>query len=273
MSWMKTFYDQLDRKLDIVVPPKRIISLVPSQTELLVDLGLIDSLVGVTKFCVHPESLREKKIVVGGTKQVHMDKIRKLAPEIILCNKEENTLEMVKELEEIAPVHVSDVKNIDDSIELIREYGEIFQAREKASAIAGRILDLRNDFKKFVEGKPVQTVVYFIWKNPWMVVGRDTFIDHLLKINNFKNIFSENKSRYPEVYLKQLENKKIDHILLSTEPFPFKDEDKKEFKNIGRNDCIHIVDGEFFSWYGSRLVAAFDYFKKLHQNKIHSSSS
>jgi len=273
MSKMKTFYDQLNRQLEIEVPPKRIVSLVPSQTELLVDMGLRDSIVGITKFCVHPEDLRQKKKVVGGTKQVHIDKIRKLAPEIILCNKEENTPGMVQELEEIAPVHVSDVKDIDDSIELIREYGEIFDAREKASEIAGNILDLRNDFRKFVVDRPVQRVAYFIWKNPWMVVGKDTFIDHLLRLNNFENIFSSEKSRYPEIYLDQIDHKSLDHILLSTEPFPFKEEDKGDFKNLERNDCIHIVDGEYFSWYGSRLIAAFDYFKKLHHELSYSSSS
>lgn len=270
---MKTFYDQLDRKLDIEVPPKRIISLVPSQTELLVDLGLADSIVGVTKFCVHPEDLRQKKVVVGGTKQVNIDKIRKLAPEIILCNKEENTLEMVEELEEIAPVHISEVKDVDDSIELIREYGEIFETRKKASEIAGKIIDLRDDFRKFVVDKSLQNVAYFIWKNPWMVVGKDTFIDHLLRLNNFENVFSAEKSRYPEISLDQIEDKNLDHILLSTEPFPFKEEDKDDFKNLVRKDCIHIVDGEYFSWYGSRLVAAFDYFKKLHHELSYSSSS
>lgn len=261
---MKTFFDQLNRSLEIEIPPKRIISLVPSQTELLVDLGLRDSVVGVTKFCVHPVDLRDSKKVVGGTKQVHIDKIRKLAPDIILCNKEENTLQMVEELGEIAPVHVSDVKNVDDSIELIREYGEIFKAREKASEIAGNILDLRDDFREFVKEEPVRNVAYFIWKKPWMVVSNDTFIDHLLRLNNFENVFSAEKSRYPEVTLEDLEKKKPDQIFLSTEPFPFKEEDKEAFEKLVRKDCIHIVDGEYFSWYGSRLVAAFTYFKKLH---------
>lgn len=261
---MKTFFDQMNRKLEVVNPPKRIISLVPSQSELLVDLGLRDAIVGVTKFCVHPKDLRDSKKVVGGTKQVHVDRIRKLAPDIILCNKEENTPQMVEELEEIAPVHVSDVKNIDDSIELIREYGELFGARENASEIAGKILDLRDEFRDFVKEQPVRNVVYFIWKNPWMVVGKDTFIDHLLRLNNFENLFSFEKSRYPEIDLEDLEKKKPDHILLSTEPFPFKEEDKEAFEKVVRKDCIHIVDGEYFSWYGSRLVAAFSYFKKLH---------
>lgn len=269
---MRVFYDQLDREIKISEPPKRIISLVPSQTELLVDLGLDDALTGITKFCVHPKDLRQRKNTVGGTKQVHVDKIRKLAPDIILCNKEENTPEMVAELENIAPVHVSDVKTIDDSLELIREYGEIFNVREKASVIAGQIMDLREDFLDFISKKPVQRIAYFIWKNPWMVVGKDTFIDHLLELNKFENVFRSERSRYPEIYLDKLNAENVDRVFLSTEPFPFKEEDKSLFKNAVRKDRIHIVDGEYFSWYGSRLIAAFDYFKKLHGTLSYSSS-
>lgn len=269
---MRVFYDQLDRKIELPGPPGRIISLVPSQSELLADLGLEDSIIGITRFCVHPENLRQNKKAVGGTKQVNIDKIRKMAPDIILCNKEENTPEMVKELENIAPVHVSNVRNIDDSLELIREYGEIFEVREKASELVGKILDLREDFQEFIKDKPLRKVAYFIWKDPWMVVGDDTFIDHILKLNNFENIFSTEKSRYPEVHLDKLSAYKVDKILLSTEPFPFKEKDKIWFKNSVRKDGIHIVDGEYFSWYGSRLISAFDYFKKLHGMLSYSSS-
>lgn len=270
---MRIFYDQLDRKIEIPAVPQRIISLVPSQTELLVDLGLEEQLVGITRFCVHPKNLRKHKRAVGGTKQVHVDKIKKMAPDVILCNKEENTPGMVAELENIAPVHVSDVQNIDDSLELIREYGEIFSVQNKASEIAGKIMDLRKDFLEFIKDKPKFKVAYFIWKRPWMVVGKNTFIDHLLELNNFENIFRSERSRYPETDLGRLNAKNVDKIFLSTEPFPFKEEDKEWFKNAVRKDCIHIVDGEYFSWYGSRLIAAFEYFKKLHGDLSYSSSS
>ena len=269
---MPVFYDQLDRKVELSGTPKRIISLVPSQTELLVDMGLEDSIIGITKFCVHPKNLRKAKKSVGGTKQVHIDKIRKMAPDIILCNKEENTPSMVSELEEVAPVHVSDIRSVDDSLELIREYGEIFAAREKASEIAGKILDLRSEFYEFVKDKPKLNIAYFIWKNPWMAVGKDTFIDHLLELNRFENVYRNEKSRYPEVEPDKLNAKNVDKIFLSTEPYPFKEEDKNLFRNAVRKDCIHIVDGEYFSWYGSRLIAAFDYFKKLHRDLSYSSS-
>ncbi|MHA6279771.1 ABC transporter substrate-binding protein [Salinimicrobium sp. CAU 1759] len=260
---MRTFYDQIDRKIELQGIPQRIVSLVPSQTELLVDLGLREQIIGVTKFCVHPEDLRKEKKVVGGTKQVHYERIAALNPDIILCNKEENTEEMVTELEKIAPVHVSDIKTIDDSLKLILQYGEIFEVGGKASEIVNKIDILRREFQKEMQAIPERRVAYFIWKNPWMVAGRDTFIDHLLKLNRFKNVFLEEDSRYPEIELEQLERKKVELVLLSTEPFPFKSKDKDSLKKEVRISSVHIVDGEFFSWYGSRLATAFAYFREL----------
>ena len=260
---MTTFYDQLNRKIELEEIPQRIVSLVPSQTELLVDLGLREQIVGVTKFCVHPKDLRQEKKVVGGTKQVHLDKISALKPDIILCNKEENTAEMVAELEKIAPVHVSDIKTIDDSLQLILEYGEIFGVTQKASEITKQIDFLREEFQQEMQEVPKRRVAYFIWKKPWMVAGKDTFIDHLLKLNHFQNVFSKASSRYPEIDLVQLEEENVELIFLSTEPFPFKLRDKEALKNEVGMECIHIVDGEYFSWYGSRLSAAFNYFKEL----------
>ena len=259
---MRTFYDQLNRKIELKEIPQRIVSLVPSQTELLVDLGLREQIVGVTKFCVHPEDLRKEKNVVGGTKQVHLDKIAALDPDIIHCNKEENTEEMVAVLERIAPVHVSDIKTIDDSLQLILQYGEIFRVADKASEIAKEIDTLRKKFQQEMRETRERRVAYFIWKNPWMVAGKDTFIDHLLELNRFKNAFLEEDSRYPEIELEQLEQKKVELVLLSTEPFPFKKGDKDLLKRKV-SMAVHIVDGEFFSWYGSRLSAAFAYFREL----------
>ncbi|UZH54599.1 ABC transporter substrate-binding protein [Salinimicrobium tongyeongense] len=260
---MKEFYDQLNRKIALKEVPKRIVSLVPSQTELLVDLGLREQIVGVTKFCVHPECLRKEKKVVGGTKQVHFERVAALEPDIILCNKEENTEEMVAELEKIAPVHVSDICTIDDSLDLIGQYAEIFQVACKASEIIEKIKSEKQCFQDDAKRFPERKVAYFIWKNPWMVAGKDTFIDHLLKLNRFKNAFLEEDSRYPEIALNELEKKEVEVLLLSTEPFPFKEKDIEALKKEVRVGCIQIVDGEYFSWYGSRLTAAFNYFRKV----------
>jgi len=253
--------DQLQRKIKLEKIPQRIISLVPSQTELLIDLGLERSLIGITKFCVHPVNLRKNKDIVGGTKNIRIEKIKALRPDIILCNKEENTKKMVSELEEIAPVHVSDIKSIKDSLELIQQYGVIFSIEEKTEFLIKRINVEMNYFKKFIQKYPKRKVAYFIWRKPWMVAGGGTFINELLQINNFENIF-EDIMRYPEVDLKKL--KEVDYVLLSSEPFPFQDRHKTDLLAYVPAEKIKFVDGEFFSWYGSRLEKAFQYFKKWH---------
>jgi len=255
------FIDQLHRIVTLTKTPSRIVSLVPSQTELLVDLGLRKNIVGVTKFCVHPEDLRAEKTIVGGTKQVNYNKIKSLKPDIIICNKEENTEEMVLQLESIAPVWVSDIATIPESIEMIKRLGEVFKITEKSSQIVSKIELEWEDFNEYVKDFPPKKVQYLIWKDPYMAVGKKTFIDALLGLNNFENIITDEKSRYPEVTLEEI--KTAEMVLLSTEPYPFKDGHILELQN--KIDAeVKLVDGEYFSWYGSRLVKAFGYFKTLH---------
>lgn len=253
--------DQLNRTLSFKKTPERIVSLVPSQTELLVDLGLQSKLVGVTKFCVHPESLRSETTVVGGTKTVHFDRISSLLPDIIVCNKEENTQEMVEELSRIAPVWVSDIYTVEDSLDMIRSMGELFSVSEKASEVIESIWTKVSDFSEFMKDKPFRKAAYLIWKEPYMAAGKNTFIDHLMSLNRFQNIFSEEPSRYPEIPLVRLREAEV--ILLSTEPYPFKEVIADRLSTELKREVL-LVDGEFFSWYGSRLVGAFDYFKTLH---------
>jgi ABC-type Fe3+-hydroxamate transport system substrate-binding protein len=259
--------DQLHRELKLNTIPKRIVSLVPSQTELLVDLGLEDSIVGITKFCVHPTHLRKEKRIVGGTKQVHYDRISALQPDIILCNKEENTKEMVEALEKIAPVHVSDIFTIDDTITLMTQYGKLFSVKDKALEITAQLLQLVSEFKDYIKEIPPIKVAYFIWRNPWMVSGNNTIIHHLLALNKFDNVFG-NLPRYPEVDIEMLVTSyKADVIFLSSEPYPFKEKHIIELKEKLPNTKIVLIDGEYFSWYGTRLLGAFKYFKGLH-NKL-----
>ncbi|MBZ9728800.1 helical backbone metal receptor [Salegentibacter sp. JZCK2] len=253
------FRDQLQRQIHLPQVPRRIVSLVPSQTELLVDLGLEENLVGITKFCVHPEYLRKTKIIVGGTKEVKLERIKTMNPDIILCNKEENTKEMVEELEEIAPVHVSDIVKLEDAFELMFQYGKIFQKEALVETMVNSVKKKIASLQEQVKDKPVKKVAYFIWKKPLMVAGKDTFIDELLKLNKFENVFKE--SRYPETTFEEIKAKNPDLLLLSSEPFPFKEKHKEYFSQL--NMEIRLVDGEYFSWYGSRLVEAIDYFQKL----------
>lgn len=252
--------DQLGRTIELKNTPKRIISLVPSQTELLVDLGLQDSIVGITHYCVHPAALKEIKKSVGGTKKVNLRKVRELEPDMILCNKEENTREMVEELEKIAPVHVSDVANLEDAYHLMLEYGKIFNCTPLASTMVNSIKKKSEKLKELVANSSDKRVAYFIWNKPLMVAGQGTFINEMLKLNKFQNVFAED--RYPQTDLEDLKNKNIDICLLSSEPFPFNEEHKEMFENVSGE--VKIVDGEYFSWYGSRLLEAMEYFKQFH---------
>ncbi|KAA5823375.1 ABC transporter substrate-binding protein [Algibacter amylolyticus] len=255
--------DQINRTIYFKDTPKRIISLVPSQTELLCDLGLEPFLVGVTKFCVHPHHIKTNVAVVGGTKQIQIEKIKALKPDIILCNKEENTKAIVEACQLICNVHVSDIFNVEDSVALIQQYGSIFNKKEEALSISNKIEREMESFNVFIQNKPVLKTVYFIWKNPWMVAANNTFIAYLLKINHFENVFAS-KIRYPEIdILDPASNENVDLVLLSSEPFPFKETHKKELQENYPNAKIVLVDGEMFSWYGSRLTKAFTYFKSL----------
>ncbi|WP_338733131.1 ABC transporter substrate-binding protein [Mangrovimonas cancribranchiae] len=259
--------DQLHRTLVFQDVPKRIVSLVPSLTELLCDLGLKKQLVGVTKFCVHPKTIREDTLIVGGTKQVHFDKIKALQPDIILCNKEENTQDIVEQCSQIAPVHVSDIYTVTDCLALIKMYGSIFDVKKEAAALVTSISNEQKSFQNFIVDKPVLKVGYFIWSSPWMVAGNHTFINYLLEQNNFKNVFVSS-SRYPEICLNNEKLKAADVIMLSSEPYPFKKEHKETLEKQFPNTKVVLVDGEMFSWYGSRLKKAFPYFKCLHKNDL-----
>jgi len=261
---MKTYQDQIGRILEFKKTPKRIISLVPSLTELLVDLGLENSIVGITKFCVHPTHLKKSKTIVGGTKNINIKKIKALEPDIILCNKEENTKEIVSLCEQIAPTHVSYIFTINDTLELIKLYGQLFFREVEASKIVQEIRSKLSDFRQLINAKELKKVAYFIWKKPWMVAGNNTFIHHILQINKFDNVY-KNKERYPEINLEEIKLEGTpDFIFLSSEPYPFKEKDIHETERLTKAKVI-LVDGEMFSWYGSRLLKAFDYFKTLHQ--------
>lgn len=244
--------------------PSRIVSLVPSQTELLFDLGLEDSIVGITKFCIHPEHFLKTKNLVGGTKNPNYEKIKALNPDIIICNKEENTIDIFASCAKICTVWVTDIASVEDNYKMISDFGNIFNKVTEAQFLNQKIESELTAFKIFVKAKPILNTVYFIWKKPYMVAAASTFIDQLLQLNNFENHFRD-QTRYPEIAVENLKTSSLDLILLSSEPFPFKEKDKTAFREFFPNSKIIIADGEMFSWHGSRLLKAFDYFRVLHQ--------
>lgn len=260
---MITITDQMNRTLVFENTPQRIISLVPSQTELLVDLRLRENILGITKFCIHPEDLRKTTTVVGGTKQVHFDKISALKPDIILCNKEENTKEMVEELEKIAPVHISDIKTVEDNLELIKQYGLLFNRKQESEGLISKIMERYKEFQSEMQSYEWKAVGYFIWRKPYMAASSDTFIDEMLNICRLKNAFAQVEGRYPEVAVESLPQ--MDGLFLSSEPYPFSQEHIRELQQHTTAQ-ITLVDGEYFSWYGSRILIAFDYFAQLRKS-------
>jgi ABC-type Fe3+-hydroxamate transport system substrate-binding protein len=241
--------------------PKRIISLVPSQTELLFDVGLDEEVVGITKFCEHPNAWRKQKTIVGGTKKVDYNIIDQLAPDLIIANKEENTKEMIAALEAKYPVWISDVTTKIENELMIEQIGALVQRPQQALLIISKI---QQAFSKLKCLSSDLKVAYFIWKDPWMVAASNTFIQEMLLENEWSNVF-EHKERYPIISIDELIEANPEVIFLSSEPYPFKDKHIEELALQLPNTKIILVDGTYFSWYGSRMLNATAYFEELHQ--------
>jgi ABC-type Fe3+-hydroxamate transport system substrate-binding protein len=257
--------DQLGRKVQINRFPKRIVSVVPSQTELLADLGLEEQVSGITGFCRHPDRWYRSKARVGGTKQLRLDNIRTLSPDLILANKEENDREQLETLMQEFPVWVSDIHTLSDAEEMIRSVGRITGTDAKAEALAQEI---GRRFHSWSDKHPVQErplrVAYLIWKDPWMAAGKETFIHAMLGACGLQNCLAAH-SRYPVIDPVDLTPERCDLALLSSEPFPFKEKHAAELRRLTGGIRTHFVDGEAFSWYGSRLLKTPAYFSRLWQ--------
>ncbi len=256
---MPVFKDQTGRIVSLDTSPKRIVSVVPSQTELLYDLGLDEEVIGITKFCVHPEKWFQTKTKVGGTKKLNSKIIHRLRPDLIIANKEENVKEQIEELEKYFPVWISDVKNPEDAECMIRDIGEITSKDEEALDI---IAGIKTNFTKLEPPGTKHKTCYLIWRNPYMTVGGDTFINSLMELSGFENIYKEQK-RYPVVRIEELRIRNPEFVLLASEPFPFKQKHIDELQPRLPGTKLILVDGEMFSWYGSRLLKAPGYFLRL----------
>ena len=240
--------------------PIRIISLVPSITELLFDFGLKKEIVGITKFCIHPKALFNTTEKIGGTKNVDIKKIIDLNPDLIIANKEENVQQQIDQLAKLFPVYLSDVSDYTTAITMISEVGLLTNKKKAAEGIINSI-EKSFEVEKTIGAKK-KKVAYLIWNNPYMSVGSDTFIASMIEKAGFENIF-DNEKRYPPISLEELQQKKPDIILLSSEPDPFKTKHVEELKQHFVTTPITLVDGEMFSWYGSRMLLMPGYFKNL----------
>jgi len=233
--------------------PQRIISLVPSLTELIIYFGLQKNVIGRTRFCIHPEDVVSEIPIIGGTKNPNLEKIMKMEPDLIIANAEENRKEDVEFLRDRFRVVVTDIKSVEDALLSIYELGSVFGMIQKSEELIGAIqAELRQ-----VPDEPVLDIAYFIWKDPWMTVGRDTYIHSVMDHYHLNNVFTDCK-RYPRITLSDVTKRKPDYILLSSEPYPFKEKHIKEVEKVCTSSGVVLVEGEWFSWYGSRMLQSFN---------------
>lgn len=255
--------DQLGNSIGFDFPPQRIVSLVPSQTEWLFDLGLEKQIVGVTRFCIHPKEKVKGVEKIGGTKNFNFEKIKALQPDLIIGNKEENYEEGITALQKDFPVWMSDIYTLNNAYAMMSELGRITDRTAQAEKI---VAEIKSGFNLLHKNRNT-TAAYFIWRKPYMVAAANTFINEMLKIFGVKNVF-ENRSRYPEIKPEELAALKPGFIFLSSEPYSFSEKHFEEFQAFCPSSKVIVVDGEMFSWYGSRLKYAAKYFAEL-RNRIY----
>ncbi|MEL6639155.1 MAG: helical backbone metal receptor [Bacteroidota bacterium] len=262
MSSFRHTTDQMGRAVRLPHPPQRIVSTVPSQTELLYDLGLGDRVVGITKFCEAPPHWRREKTLIGGTKRFHFDRIDTLQPDLIIGNKEENEKSQIERLARRYPVWMSDIATLDDALAMIAAVGDLVDRTSQAQQLKARIQVHFEQLARDLAGQPRQRVAYLIWRKPYMVAASGTFIHHLLDRAGYDNVFAD-RQRYPTVSAAELQATAPDCLFLSSEPFPFRERHCEELRDICPASVIQLVDGGLFSWYGSRLLHAAPYFLNL----------
>jgi ABC-type Fe3+-hydroxamate transport system substrate-binding protein len=251
----------------------RIVCLVPSITELLCDLGLAEQLVGRTGFCIHPWEVVREIPKVGGTKDVLMDRVRELEPTHVVVNVDENLKEDAETLAELVPhVVVTHPQEPRDNLDLYRQMGREFDREREADALCERFEEA---YARAVGGGlgsdagPEQSVLYLIWRDPWMTVAPDTYIAQTLALFGWRapegvvDLGSPEGDqglpppRYPEVDLADFAA--VDRVLLSSEPFHFKAHHVAEVEELVPGAEVSLIDGEMTSWYGSRAIAGLDY--------------
>jgi ABC-type Fe3+-hydroxamate transport system substrate-binding protein len=252
---MPQFTDQLGNSVILHDRPRRIISLVPSQSEFLWEIGLRDELKGISKFCIRPDEMYRSVERVGGTKDLNIEKIRELKPDLIIGNKEENERAQIEQLSREFPVWMSDIYTFDDAYAMMTELARITGKENEGTVLLQKAKASINASRNLFKG---QRVAYFIWNRPYMFAGSNTFIDHVLTHLGFTNALGS-LERYPLVEIEDLHNALPELCLLSSEPFPFRDIHAKMIKELLPESKVLLVDGEIFSWYGSSLSRLHDY--------------
>ena len=251
--------DQLGISLPFHTTPQRIVSLVPSITEWLWDMGLDDRVVGITKFCVRPEAWFRSKSRIGGTKQVHLDRLVALEPDLVIANKEENDASDVEAIRAAGiPVWTSDVGTWDDALEMMQLLGELLEVADKAAALNAEL-----EQSLPTPSSPVKRAAYAVWNAPLMLAGTDTFIHDIMARLGFENVVQT--TRYPTFTDPELQAAQPEILLLPSEPFPFAEKHLPALQARFPNTQLLLVDGEMFSWYGSRMRYVREYGERLRE--------
>ena len=241
----------------------RIVCLVPSITELVCDLGLAGQLVGRTGFCIHPRETVRAIPKVGGTKDVRLERIRELAPTHVIVNVDENTRETADALAGfVEHVIVTHPLAPEDNLALYRLLGAIFDRRDAARTLCERLQDALHRTARARAARPPQGVLYLIWREPWMTVSRETYIAAMLAQVGWHTLPAGTDERYPAVDLAAYAGR-VDRVLLSSEPFHFKEHHLDEVRALVPGARVSMIDGEMTSWYGSRAIAGLEYLQGL----------
>lgn len=227
----------------------RILSLCPSVTETLYALGLGERVVGRTRFCIHPQQEVKNALRVGGTKQIDMARVHAVQPDLVICVHEENTPEMVAELQQHYPTRVLDVRSLAEGVAMIRTLGEWTDTRPQATALADEIAALLAQ----PQPRSSHACAYLIWREPYMAAGKNTYIDDVLHWLGYENAAAQLNSRYPALSPEELVALSPAAVWLSSEPYPFKEKHLAELRQLLPLADIRLVDGEAFSWYGVRM--------------------
>jgi ABC-type Fe3+-hydroxamate transport system substrate-binding protein len=259
---MMTLTDQTENRISLPQPAQRIVSLVPSLTETLACLNLENEVIAITRFCVHPSHWHKTKPRVGGTKKLHLERIQALKPDLILANKEENTKDEIEFLKNKFNVYVSDVKTLEDALQMIEHLGLLTGRQQQAVVLTNQICQQFEKLQKAISTQPLLKCIYLIWQKPFMTIGGDTFIHHILTCAGMYNCFGH-QLRYPVVEEETLCSTEADVVFLPSEPYPFKFRHQQELHSLFPKALIRLVDGTYFSWYGCRLRFAPDYLMNL----------
>lgn len=246
--------------------PGKIISLVPSITELLYDLGLEDNIVGITRYCIHPAKALKTKTIVGGVKGLNTDKIQNLNPDLIIANKHENDYEEVTHLTKTTSVYASDIRSLNDALEFIKDIGDLTNTSEKAHNLINKIKQEFNRLSK----EAITTALYLVWKDPYIVASPETFISDIMQQAGFSNYLQKKQEKpYPELSIEEIQRLTPPVILLPSEPYTYTEKDREEMQKLFPNTKLLPVDGELFCWFGSRLQYAPEYFRRLSSKVKH----